>query len=896
MTNTFPLQLRAVLAIHPSVNCHFERYSDSAGQFIVLDRNNTSVYKQLLRAAKAKQKLKMRVVLANPAPAAPEVVADQEIKTGPQPVTIEDVPEAPPRPAKKAIAPVIVPSASEERVAPQHPPIPSRFPVTVPASQSTWEQDVDAHLHATLQNMARNHELLERNIARLGASVAEMGRNADFSAPKTASPAPPPKVLATPKEALSTESDAPQPIPVFRPCPYSSLQATAAEAGSDSRSATACSAAFTSGFTVCCNSCERHIPDVHFHCSTCEEGDFDLCEDCVGLGITCYNPEHWMIRRYIHEGVIVNSTTERVPPKPKAPKAKSVVDSETTCSVSEKPATEPATQSPAQFVLPERLGRYVPGHPANIETAAAKFPLVDMLKPMVQFQIRTCNNCIRELPEPEFLHCTICYDFDLCKDCFAKNDHGHHPKHAFTPAVLGTKFDWEVSRRLAAGRGERHNAVCDGCEQFITGIRHKCLNCPDWDYCAECVLNADFIHPGHRFMPIFEPLPKSATGNIFSPVPAIHVGIYCDGPHCMTNGRHSSPILGDRYKCAVCHNTDFCANCEASPANNHNKTHPLIKFRTPVRHVSVTTTGEHNNGRRMPVMGDQRPSTTMSTSSETSVGDLQLNKVKTVVDVKPTTVVSAPKPVAAPEPATKPSDKTASEPAAEELGAMYQRDTIPDGTVFPPNHVFEQTWVLRNTGSVAWPAGCCIRFVSGDYMGHVDPNHPAGIQELVSASESTICYAPLAPGAEFPFTVLLRTPPRLGKVTSYWRLTTKGGIKFGDRLWCDVDVRPKEEEEEKEVIKEVIKEEKDISSASEKDAEAATSQMIFPKLEKQSPDASIHEPEPAVQDEVPVEEHSELDDWADDDSEDGFLTDEEYDILDASDEEFMVEEQTKSRK
>src|SRR3546814_5187852 len=28
----------------------------------------------------------------------------------------------------------------------------------------------------------------------------------------------------------------------------------------------------------------------------------------------------------------------------------------------------------------------------------------------------------------------------------------------------------------------------------------KCLNCPDWDFCAECIKNAKYIHPRHRFV------------------------------------------------------------------------------------------------------------------------------------------------------------------------------------------------------------------------------------------------------------------------------------------------------------------------------------------------------------------------------------------------------------
>ena len=80
-----------------------------------------------------------------------------------------------------------------------------------------------------------------------------------------------------------------------------------------------------------------------------------------------------------------------------------------------------------------------------------------------------------------------------------------------------------------------------------------------------------------------------------------------------------------------------------------------------------------------------------------------------------------------------------------------------------------------------------------------------------------------------------------------------------------------------------------------------TSQMIFPRLEKESPTTSIHQeaaPAKEQQHEAEdfedfVEEDAELED---DNSEDGFLTDEEYDILDASDEEYLAEQEKAAKK
>lgn len=54
------VQLRDLLGVPADVNVIFERYSDSAGSYILLDDSNTAVYKQLYRAAKAKLKLRIR--------------------------------------------------------------------------------------------------------------------------------------------------------------------------------------------------------------------------------------------------------------------------------------------------------------------------------------------------------------------------------------------------------------------------------------------------------------------------------------------------------------------------------------------------------------------------------------------------------------------------------------------------------------------------------------------------------------------------------------------------------------------------------------------------------------------------------------------------------------------
>ncbi|KAJ4265473.1 hypothetical protein NW762_004761 [Fusarium torreyae] len=842
---TLESNIRTFLHIPADAEVAFERYSDSAASYVLLEPGNIPIYKQLYRAAKAKSKLKIRVT-----------VKEQPKATVPKPVTVEDEPET----SASASAPVSFDEAPKDthETPDETSPVPTpaaEAPAPTPASNVTPPETT---LPVRSSPLSRTY-----NAALLSDAARYIGERQDARRDFESR-------LANLMERQSL------PIHPPRPCGYHLAKAQQYPfappkpyAPSTDRCPAICPPT-GAGFAVCCNSCEVTIPNVHYHCSTCDDGDFDLCPSCVDQGITCHGRDHWLIKRSTVDGQLVQSTTETIAPKPKSkPEVKVETTIETKVEPKIETRTEPKPVPKVNLPLPQPL----------FEPLAA---------PWTSFGVmRTCNCCVQEHPEAEFLHCTVCEDFDLCQACFAKDAHGHHPKHGFTPAVKGTKMPAHITAKMNPGRNHMHHAICDGCDKYITGIRHKCLDCPDWDYCATCVKSVRIIHPGHRFVPIYEQLTDI---RVRSPA-AVHVGICCDGPLCSGNDVYPNYIRGTRYKCAICNDLDFCANCETSPSNTHNKTHPLIQFKSPVRHISVTTTGEHQNGQPMPEMGDQN-TTSKATETVPAVRGNSINPVRTIVDMKPSEPAPAQVTVKTPEPEVK-KEMPTPEPAPKvELKGVFIRETIQDGTILPPNHVFEQTWTLRNEGKENWPAGCSVRFVSGDYMGHVDSNHPAGISELVSASESTVCYAPLGPGQEFPFTVLLRTPARPGKVVSYWRLTTPDGEKFGHRLWCDVNVRLIKEEPKPEP--EVKKEEEPtpVEEPKREDESLASSQMIFPKLEKESPVASIHEavdPTPFV--EEPKEADNIDDEW--DYSEDGFMTDEEYDILDASDEEYLEEQKKK---
>ncbi len=355
-----------------------------------------------------------------------------------------------------------------------------------------------------------------------------------------------------------------------------------------------------------------------------------------------------------------------------------------------------------------------------------------------------------------------------------------------------------------AGRNVRHCAICDGCEKFIYGVRHKCLNCPDWDFCPECIKSAKFIHPGHRFVPIYEPLAEPVnTGSH-------HHGIYCDGPLCK-NKENVSYIEGVRFKCAVCHDTDYCAKCEAHPSNSHNHTHPLIKFKRPVRSVSVTTMNEDAAGKLINKVGDRERKSTATETIPVVPSTNAATQVHTVPDVAAT---EAAEPMATKEKIeirdllTKPVQEeisvqgASSTPVKAELApvissdsqnpdklyAHFIRDTIADGSMISAGYQFIQVWTLVNPGPYAWPAGCSVRHAGGDNMLNLDNTQPLSHSELADASVSNVLGRPVLPGEEVSFRIILKAPAREGTAISYWRLKTADGTPFGHRLWCDIQV------------------------------------------------------------------------------------------------------------
>jgi next-to-BRCA1 protein 1 len=529
------IQLKAILGLGPDANVVFERFSDSNGSYVTLSPDEPQVYKTLFRAAKAKLKLRLRAT----------VVGEEDAFSAAKDAFIADVVSA--EEQSRGNWQMHAPMAAQ---AVQVCPIIARSPAPV-SEVSTYKKPSVESVEPADASPVRSEPSLPK------AEYKHDGK------PFTLRPKEPkePKESKESKEAETT-NDTPNVAP--------------------------------QSWVVFCNHCDQAMENEHFHCSICESGDYDLCPSCVNAGVHCPGYDHWMVKRFVVDGLVENSTTERVAPKPKPQRSSRNV---TGALIREFPHDK------SQLPSASNLTHLIPDKVKPKAEQGMPGAFMEEKQPVVVEQTeeeadRTCNCCVKVLPEKEFVTCKTCDDYDLCIECHVQNRHGHHPGHAFGPATDDTPISALAKVLCKAGRNVRHNAVCDGCEKYIYGVRHKCLNCPDWDYCSECIQKAGSSHPHHRFVPIYDPL---SVGPAWG---TRHCGIYCDGPLCK-NKNNTSYIEGVRYKCAVCHDTDFCANCEAHPTNKHNHTHPLIKLKTPVRNVSVTTMNENKQGDAISRLGDQ---------------------------------------------------------------------------------------------------------------------------------------------------------------------------------------------------------------------------------------------------------------------------------------------------
>ena len=228
----------------------------------------------------------------------------------------------------------------------------------------------------------------------------------------------------------------------------------------------------------------------------------------------------------------------------------------------------------------------------------------------------TCDGCGSECIVGNRYKCSICPNFDYCEKCLKEHslDHQHpfikiyHPKMklasikvvvdencpTYTPPVKIISNPESSNEKLRAPKNYRHvtvdhdgpvhdNVTCDGCGMYpIVGCRYKCAICPNFDFCERCEKKFHVEH-SHPMLQITSPEMKlysikcNLKENFKMEKNCQHIDIIHDGVIC--DGCGSECIVGNRYKCSVCKNFDYCEKCLKENAPNHK--HPFIKIYHP---------------------------------------------------------------------------------------------------------------------------------------------------------------------------------------------------------------------------------------------------------------------------------------------------------------------------
>ena len=116
--------------------------------------------------------------------------------------------------------------------------------------------------------------------------------------------------------------------------------------------------------------------------------------------------------------------------------------------------------------------------------------------------------------------------------------------------------------------------------------------------------------------------------------------------------------------------------------------------------------------------------------------------------------------------------------------------TFPDSSQILGGASFIKTWRVKNDGSDAWPVGCVLATAGGDAL---YPQSAAPVRVPVPC---------VGAGQDIDISVELTAPTAPGRYQGYFRLQTREGKWFGQRLWADIRVLDVEQQEQHDVDEE----------------------------------------------------------------------------------------------
>ncbi|THH31949.1 hypothetical protein EUX98_g2227 [Antrodiella citrinella] len=316
---------------------------------------------------------------------------------------------------------------------------------------------------------------------------------------------------------------------------------------------------------ITCDVCRAHdFSGIRFKCLECD--DYDMCEKCMwtSAGASSHPPHAFF-----------------------------------------------PIEEPANFVA---YGRARQQRDALMRRSCSSSPNVVSESSKIHNGI-TCDACQKRPITGVRFKCFQCTDYDLCRSCLSDPSvlEKHDVDHKFWPINEPDDLNTyrSVQSRLAEFQRPVHDYIyCDGCDATIVGVRHKCLDCDDYDLCTYCLSDPEqrSMHSlMHSFFPITVPEDKTGYYRVrdmrntlpsihpepsqeAAEFPRVHDNVRCDA--C------SSTIIGMRHKCLDCPDYDLCQNCVNVGAKEaHNPFHPFFEIEDPGDFVHTVFSG---NGERVP--------------------------------------------------------------------------------------------------------------------------------------------------------------------------------------------------------------------------------------------------------------------------------------------------------
>jgi len=216
---------------------------------------------------------------------------------------------------------------------------------------------------------------------------------------------------------------------------------------------------------------------------------------------------------------------------------------------------------------------------------------------------------------------------------------------------------------------------------------------------------------------------------------AAHVGVQCDNCNVV-------PIVGNRYKCLVCHNFDLCEACESSGV--HPQNHELIKFKV----VHVPTFG-FPVGRRFGHCHAGRARRWNHSQCARNRRPQKYDENKEEFDTA-----------------------ADSRLLGKEHGVAFVKDVnIEDKTHIGRGQFHVKTWSVRNNGNVDWDNSVKLVYLSGDREILIDAQDQFDVP-LLKISEIGDVNVPFI------------TPNRAGTYKTVFSFT-RNGKEFGQHLWVE---------------------------------------------------------------------------------------------------------------